>query len=188
MLAMGWRVQPCVLTLTFTLSKIAVRHTGRLLMMQIGDLAARAGTTTRTIRYYEELGIIEPDERTEGGFRLYSETQLRRLGIVQDLKVLGMGLDRIRALFAQTQTAQTGGELAQALAADLTELQGEIDERLRYYEDLKVRNERALAVLGGCVQCAKPLAGNGHQCLLNARHPDVPELISCADYRPTPQH
>ena len=41
-------------------------------MMQIGDLAAEAGVTTRTIRYYEELGIIEPVELTEGCFRLYA--------------------------------------------------------------------------------------------------------------------
>ena len=156
-------------------------------MMQIGDLAARAGITTRTIRYYEELGIIAPDERTEGGFRLYSEAQLRRLETVHDLKVLGMGLDRIRALFAQTQTAQTGGELAQALVEDLRARQHEIEERLSYYQDLKARNERVIDVLCGCLHCAKSLCGNGHDCRLYSRHPDVPELIDCADYRPAAQ-
>ena len=58
--------------------------------MQIGDSAIRAGVTARTIRYYEELGILEPEERTDGGFRLYSEAQLRRLLIVQSLKGLGV--------------------------------------------------------------------------------------------------
>ena len=67
--------------------------------MQIGDLAARAGVTPRTIRYYEELGIVEPEERTEGGFRLYSEAQLRCLQIVQSLKDLGFELERIREFF-----------------------------------------------------------------------------------------
>ena len=40
-------------------------------LMQIGDLAAKPGVTPRTIRYYEELGIVGPEERTGGGFRLY---------------------------------------------------------------------------------------------------------------------
>ena len=91
--------------------------------MQIGDLAARAGITTRTIRYYEELGIIEPDERTEGGFRLYSELQLRRLNIVQGLKALGFDLERIRSLFELKHTADTGGELAGAMSQHLYEQQ-----------------------------------------------------------------
>ena len=50
-------------------------------MMRIGDLAAKAGITTRTLRYYQELGIIEPDRRTQGGFRLYSDrSEERRVG------------------------------------------------------------------------------------------------------------
>ena len=68
-------------------------------MMQIGDLANRVGVTARTIRYYEELGLIEPEERTGGGFRLYSDAQLRRLKIIQSLKELGFDLERIRDLF-----------------------------------------------------------------------------------------
>ena len=40
-------------------------------LMRIGELAAKTDTTLRTLHYYEELGIIEPAERTKGGFRLY---------------------------------------------------------------------------------------------------------------------
>ncbi len=65
-------------------------------MMQIGDLAVRAGVSTRTIRYYEELGMIEPQERTDRGFRRYSDDQERRLEIIQGLKALGFELERIR--------------------------------------------------------------------------------------------
>ena len=68
-------------------------------LMQIGDLADRAGVTTRAIRYYEELGIVEPEERSTGGFRLYSQAQLRSLQIVQSLKTLGFGLEHIRRFF-----------------------------------------------------------------------------------------
>ena len=79
--------------------------------MQIGDLAAKAGVTPRTIRYYEELGIVEPEERTAGGFRLYSEAQLRRLQIVQSLKELGFELEHIRVFFNLKHGNGVGGQL-----------------------------------------------------------------------------
>ncbi|MFH1571599.1 MAG: MerR family transcriptional regulator, partial [Gemmatimonadota bacterium] len=75
-------------------------------MMQIGDLAERAGVSTRTIRYYEELGIIDPEERSNGGFRRYSEDQLRRLEIIQGLKALGFELEHIRELFGLKNAAE----------------------------------------------------------------------------------
>ncbi len=99
-------------------------------MMQIGDLANRAGVTARTIRYYEELGLIEPEERTEGGFRLYSDAQLRRLKIIQSLKELGFDLERIRDLFLLKTQRATGGELATSLIGHLQCQQEEIGARI----------------------------------------------------------
>ena len=154
-------------------------------MMHIGDLAARAGTTTRTIRYYEELGIIAPEQRTGGGFRLYSDTQLKRLEIVRELKALGLCLDRIQALFMQPQKARTGGELARALRAELEERQQEIEERLTYYRELKARNERAISVLSTCLDCTAPLSPGASNCVLLEQHPRVPERIPCASSRGT---
>ena len=80
--------------------------------MWIGDLAIRAGVTVRTIRYYEELGILEPEERTDGRFRLYSEDQLSRLLIVHNQKGLGFDLERMRGLFLLKTRSVTVGELA----------------------------------------------------------------------------
>ncbi|MBT4504018.1 MAG: MerR family transcriptional regulator [Gemmatimonadetes bacterium] len=152
-------------------------------MMQIGDLAARAGITTRTIRYYEELGIIEPDERTEGGFRLYSELQLRRLNIVQGLKALGFDLERIRSLFDLKHTADTGGELAAAMSQHLYEQQREIDEKINHYLAMKERNLRAIDVLRGCMNCdIKVLDRSCHECEVYKQHPEVPDMIECSMY------
>jgi len=154
-----------------------------LSMMQIGDLADKAGITTRTIRYYEELGIIEPDERTEGGFRLYSETQLRRLNIVQGLKALGFDLGRIRELFALKHQSETGGELAQTMTNHLYEQQKEIDEKIGYYLVMKERNLRGIEVLKGCFRCdIKVFERHCHECKVYKQHPDVPEVIDCSMY------
>ena len=58
--------------------------------MRIGDLAKRAGTTMRTIRYYEQRGLIEPARRTKGGFRLYQEEELRKLRLIKNLQLLAI--------------------------------------------------------------------------------------------------
>lgn len=67
--------------------------------MQIGEVAERTGLTQRTLRYYEAIGLLPPATRMEGGFRLYSERDLRRLEqIVQLKRLLGFSLAEIRQI------------------------------------------------------------------------------------------
>ena len=153
-------------------------------MMQIGDLASRAGVTPRTIRYYEEVGIIAPDERTAGGFRLYSENQLRRLNIVQGLKMLGFDLERIRELFTINGDCKTGGMLAGELINHIREQQNEIDHKLEYYADMKESNAQAIEVLGECLCCSVDVfARDCHNCEIYQRHESIPDLIECSIYQ-----
>ena len=152
-------------------------------LMQIGDLAAKAGVTPRTIRYYEELGIVEPEERTGGGFRLYSESQLRRLQIVQSLKDLGFELERIRQFFNLKNCSESGGGLASALVDHLVEQERQIDARIRQYTLMKERNQKAIEVLNGCLRCTvKVCERDCHQCEIYREHDEVPDLIECAIY------
>ncbi len=71
---------------------------GRL--MQIGEAAERVGLSIRTIRHYEEAGLIVPSARSDGGFRLYTEPDLDRLAVVKRMKPLGFTLDEMRDLLA----------------------------------------------------------------------------------------
>lgn len=57
--------------------------------LHIGDVAERVGLSLRTVRYYEEQGLIEPAGRTTGGFRLYTEAQVDRLLLIKQMKPLG---------------------------------------------------------------------------------------------------
>lgn len=66
--------------------------------MQIGDVAERTGLSLRTIRYYEEEGLIAPAARTAGGFRLYTEADSARLQLIRKIKPLGFSLDETRDL------------------------------------------------------------------------------------------
>ena len=68
--------------------------------LRIGDVAARAGTTPRTIRYYEEIGLLPPaDERVAGAHRTYAESDVERLtGLLQLKDLLGLSLEELKDL------------------------------------------------------------------------------------------
>jgi DNA-binding transcriptional MerR regulator len=72
-----------------------MREDGRY---QIGYVADRVGLSLRTVRYYEEVGLVEPSGRTEGGFRLYTDDDIARLELVKQLKPLDFSLEELREL------------------------------------------------------------------------------------------
>ena len=65
---------------------------------RIGELAAKVGVTERTIRYYEELGLLESVKRLDGGVRVYTDDDVRRLKYIGKLKMLGLTLQEMLEL------------------------------------------------------------------------------------------
>ncbi|MFH9229726.1 MerR family transcriptional regulator [Streptomyces lydicus] len=80
--------------------------------MQIGEVAARTELSLRTIRHYEETGLVIPSARSRGGFRLYTEADVARLMVIRRMKPLGFTLDQMRDLLAATDRLDTGEELS----------------------------------------------------------------------------
>lgn len=64
----------------------------------IGDLAHQVGLTPRTIRYYEDIGLLSSVRRVESGRRIYTEEDVRRLRFIKRLKVLGLTLEEMKEL------------------------------------------------------------------------------------------
>jgi DNA-binding transcriptional MerR regulator len=62
---------------------------------QIGELARATGLTVRTLHHYDEIGLLVPSERTQAGYRLYGEQDVRRLYEIRALRDLGIPLDEI---------------------------------------------------------------------------------------------
>ena len=67
-------------------------------MHQIGEVADAVGLSLRTIRHYEEVGLVPPSGRTAGGFRLYTDDDIERLRIVKHMKPLEFSLEELREL------------------------------------------------------------------------------------------
>ncbi|MFG2404765.1 heavy metal-responsive transcriptional regulator [Streptomyces brevispora] len=68
--------------------------------MRIGDLAARTGLTTKTLRFYEDSGLLPPPPRTPSGYRDYPEHAVTRLAFVRDAQRAGLTLAEIRSVLA----------------------------------------------------------------------------------------
>ncbi|MFC8589084.1 MerR family transcriptional regulator [Streptomyces sp. NPDC057217] len=112
--------------------------------MQIGEVAARTELSLRTIRHYEETGLVIPSARSQGGFRLYTETDAARLMVIRRMKPLGFTLDQMRDLLDATDRLDGDDAL------DTCEREALL-ERVRTYqqaaaeqvEKLRVQLERA---------------------------------------------
>ncbi|WP_433282912.1 MerR family transcriptional regulator [Pseudonocardia xinjiangensis] len=68
--------------------------------MQIGEVATRVGLSLRTIRHWDEVGLVVPSKRSAGGFRLYTEADIDRLVLVKTLRPLDFSLEQLRELLA----------------------------------------------------------------------------------------
>jgi DNA-binding transcriptional MerR regulator len=82
---------------------------------QIGEVADTVGLSIRTIRHYDEMGVVEPSGRSVGGFRLYTAADVERLRFVKRLKPLRFSLDEIQELLTLLDASATDRASADAI-------------------------------------------------------------------------
>jgi MerR family copper efflux transcriptional regulator len=80
--------------------------------MHIGEVAARTELSIRSLRHWEDVGLLPPSGRTDGGFRLYTEGDIAKILVIRRMKPLGFSLDQMREVLADVEL------LASADAAD----------------------------------------------------------------------
>ena len=114
--------------------------------MRIGELADQAGVTPRTIRYYEDLGLLGPSEREGQGFRYYTETELTRLKKIDHLKQMGLSLEEIGEvipLYCEDPTGLRGKKrILEILTAQLHEMDEKIESLQLFRAEMLVNIER----------------------------------------------
>jgi DNA-binding transcriptional MerR regulator len=113
----------------------------------IGELCEQTGLSARTVRYYEELGLLPGVRRRAGGRRVYGPDQLERLRFIQRLQLLGLSLAEIRELNAVHalggSTAAMLERLDQLLAQRLRELDARIAELSGLRDEIEKYRARA---------------------------------------------
>ncbi len=65
-------------------------------VMHIGEVAARTELSLRSLRHWEEVGLLQPSGRTEGGFRLYTEEDVEKILVIRRMKPLGFSLEQMK--------------------------------------------------------------------------------------------
>ena len=73
-------------------------------LLQIGQVAERTGLSLRTIRFYEENGLVRPTSRSDGGFRLYTQADVDKILVIRRMKPLGFSLDQMKDVMADLAT------------------------------------------------------------------------------------
>ena len=97
--------------------------------MNIGMAARRSGVPAKTIRYYEDVGLIPPAPRSDGGYRTYAETDLRILQFVQRARRLGFSVKEVARLLALWRDkTRASGEVKALTLKHLTEIDAKIAE------------------------------------------------------------
>lgn len=120
---------------------------------RIGDLARETGKTVRALRYYEELGLLQPVSHTEGGFRLYRPEDVKRVRLIERLQELGFTLERVRGIVAAWRKGESGERVAEPLQELLAEGLREIRLRMKHLHETEREMMEALHFLSVCRTC-----------------------------------
>jgi DNA-binding transcriptional MerR regulator len=128
---------------------------GKSELMKIGEVARRSGVSLRTIRYYEELNMINPISRSKGGFRLYNREVLDRIYLIQSLQELELSLKEIKTLMALRGGDQTRGEVAKNLLSRLTNHFAEAERKEAIYHTIVQDFDKGIKILTECQECTK---------------------------------
>ena len=105
--------------------------------MQISDLAKALHITTRTIRLYEQMGLVEPPKRTEGGIRVYGKEDIKRCKFVLKVKALGLSLQEMKELADIYSQEQLPEKIMPRLVELLDSHLGNIRKRVAQLQSLE---------------------------------------------------
>ena len=112
--------------------------------MRIGELAERAGTTTKALRFYERAGLLPPPERTPGGYRDYDEAALDRLRFVKGAQADGLTLAEVaEVIAAREQTGPPCAHVAALLDARAADLDARIADLHALRQEVQRLRDRA---------------------------------------------
>jgi len=98
--------------------------------ISIGNLAKSIGVTTRTLRYYEEMGIMSPPQRMEGAVRVYAPSDVRKLKFILRLKELGLSIREMQELDAVYAEAKETDRVIPRLIEMLDKHVNSLDEKM----------------------------------------------------------
>lgn len=132
------------------------RIEGALATLKIGDLARRVNRSARALRLYEDMGLLGPAVRTEGGHRLYSNDAVLRLQWIDRLQLLGLSLPEIRSFLERLQDADTGPTAMAEVHALFERKLASVRHQIECLQAVEGDLVDGLAYLETCHDCRSP--------------------------------
>ncbi len=106
-------------------------------MLRIGELSARTGVPAKTIRYYEEIGLLPPPQRADNGYRIYGEEDVERLRFVRSARALDFALDDIAEILAfRDRDEPPCGYVMELMRTRIAEIEARIRDLERLRDEL----------------------------------------------------
>jgi DNA-binding transcriptional MerR regulator len=127
-------------------------------LLRVGELARAVGKTVRAMHLYEELGLLEPRSRSEGGFRLYGPDAVDRIHWIVKLQAIGFTLAEIQGFVRDFQQAHSAPDAAGRVRALFLEKQAKIREQITQLQVIENDLCEALAYLDSCQTCSTDYA------------------------------
>ncbi|HXL15789.1 MAG TPA: MerR family transcriptional regulator [Methylomirabilota bacterium] len=132
------------------MGSLAIKH------LKVGDLARQTGKSVRALRLYEELDLLHPVARSNGGFRLYDESALTRIRWIELLHQAGLSLHQIRGLLQAWHGSKSGPEAMAVVRETFQKKLAETRQAITRYQTLAHELEGTLEYLRTCHACRPP--------------------------------
>lgn len=130
-------------------------------LLQVGDLAKATGKTVRAIHHYEELGLLKPDARSKGRFRLYDPAAVTRVRWIGKLHDLGLSLGQIQDVVSTWEAAPTAGRAMAKVRTMYVERLAETRAQIARLRALESELEASVEYLDTCESCDLELLSAG---------------------------
>lgn len=148
-------------------------------LLTTGEMARLSNSTLRTVRFYEEEGILRPARRTDGGHRLFERSELDRLMLVTDLRMAGLSLDDIKAILEVKRAAASGAAAAESAIKVLGTRIADLKEKLTVLNRLRDDLEETSRIVSGCLACQNEVSfpDGCAKCTVMTNHPTLPRSV-----------
>lgn len=110
--------------------------------IHIGEVAERTGLSLRTLRHYDDVGLVKPSDRTDAGYRLYTDADVERILLIRRMKPLGFSLDQMgevltaSAALAKDPSDATARAALDSFVADAEQRREKLAAQLEAAEEL----------------------------------------------------
>ena len=125
--------------------------------LQVGDLARTTGKTVRAIHHYEEVGLLKPDARSKGRFRLYDASAVTRVRWIGKLSDLGMSLAQIKTVVEAWEGAPTASRAMVEVRATYRAKLEETRAQIEHLVALEAELQASIDYLDTCEDCDDPV-------------------------------